>query len=92
MPKAPPRCVRCREYFDSNHPLQKYCRPECRNQAYVERRRRQIKAAREASYDLHHHKNCLICDKRFRPIRRDAEYCSAKCRMRAWRGSIQLDG
>jgi hypothetical protein len=36
--------------------------------------------------------SCVICDRVFLPKRRDARYCSAKCRKAASRGGINAKG
>jgi predicted nucleic acid-binding Zn ribbon protein len=30
-------------------------------------------------------RNCLTCGQKFTPIRKDARYCSQKCKVKAWR-------
>ena len=50
MPRPPPRCEQCREFFPRKHPMQKYCGEQCRNQAYIARRRQRIAKERQTDW------------------------------------------
>ena len=59
-----------------------------------EKKRQQKNARQRQLYKLHtsrkrHASNCLTCGKTFKPKRRDAQYCSAVCRQRAY---VKRDG
>lgn len=71
------RCWNCGKTFYSFYPSRRYCSYRCRDEAYVERRRKRREASRE--------KVCLYCGEPFKAKRRDAKYCSDSCRVLAYR-------
>lgn len=92
MPRPPPRCEHCREFFLRNHSLQKYCTTECRSRAFIVRRRQRIETRRKNSPFLGFPRPCQHCGKSFLIgkgghciRRRDARYCSNACRQARWR-------
>jgi len=74
------RCTFCgREYLahyrGAKH--RRYCSIRCRNDAYIERRRRRREKARN--------RVCRYCGREFKARRCDARYCSTGCRVAAYR-------
>jgi hypothetical protein len=71
------KCWYCGKVFYSFYPLRRYCSYRCRNNAYVDRRKKKREIKRE--------KICLHCGQLFKAKRRDAKYCSGGCRVQAHR-------
>jgi hypothetical protein len=84
MPQAPSECARCGELFIRKHPLQKYCGVQCRNLAFIERRRR-LNASGRHEWGVSCCCEYFPCGAGFRAKRRDAHYCSNACRQAHWR-------
>lgn len=76
-------CVRCETTFYARNPYAKYCSRRCRNDAYIERRRKRKEQERR--------KVCRECEESFQATRTDAKYCSGACRQRAYRARRVTD-
>ncbi len=77
------QCRHCERQFSAKYPLAKWCSDQCRNEAYVERRRERRRLARQ--------KKCEACHGEFQASRKDAKYCSAKCKQKGYRERVVTD-
>lgn len=71
------KCEYCGDIFRSRYPLSKYCSQRCKNDAYMERRKKK--------HDEKLKKVCPICNTAFTSKRKDALYCSNACKQKAYR-------
>lgn len=83
-------CAQCGATIIKTHPRKAYCDEQCRQAAYVERRRRNQRTARKLAKakdpDLGV-RSCRneTCGRRIKGKRSDARYCSAKCKQADYR-------
>lgn len=89
------RCQECGGSMKGKRPQAVYCTVSCRRQAEMERRRQRI--AREHAEDGRrsdgfYRLECqrIPCENWFSAKRRDAQYCSARCRKMASLSSIAM--
>jgi len=80
-------CQHCERPFQAKRPQAKYCGQFCRSQAAIERREQRIADARIAKQETAPDggmRHCHICDKWFRPKRKDQRICSKNCKQKLW--------
>jgi hypothetical protein len=88
MPPTPEtRCRQCAKPIRGRGAQARYCSVRCRLDAQIERRRQRTKKTWEGNLwrDGRYWLCCQRCDSQFWSVRRDAQYCSAACRVAAWR-------
>lgn len=73
-------CAVCGEQFYSRSPYSLYCSGRCRNDAYLERRRKY--------QEIHRYSTCPVCGNPFNATRRDGKYCSSRCKQSAYRKRV----
>ncbi len=77
-------CVQCRRPFYSQWPKDHDCTGTCRRAAWAHEAYLRQKAARAENRAP---RPCEHCGDVYTPTRAHAQYCSVRCRMRAFRGS-----
>ncbi len=77
-------CVQCARPFYSQWPKDRDCTGTCRRAAWAHEAYLRQKAARGARRAP---RPCEHCGETYAPTRAHAQYCSVRCRMRAFRGS-----
>jgi len=71
------KCTICNDDFKSASIKTIYCSQRCKNDAYIERRKKR------KQNELN--KKCIICNNDFKAIRKDTKFCSNKCRQKKYR-------
>lgn len=76
------KCIICNDNFKSASIKTLYCWQRCKNDAYIEKRKKLFKN------DLN--KECIICNDNFKAKRKDSKFCSNKCRQKKYRYNSKL--
>lgn len=81
------RCNECNRKYSARRVNSKYCSARCRQR--VRRARRAASAGItvtvQQEYRFMHHKQCVVCMKRYFASRIDSKYCSIRCKQKAYR-------
>lgn len=82
------KCVVCFGFFEPGHSKQIYCGDKCRERAKYRRRawgKNYAKTLEDRATDPAFERTCAVCGKSLAGKRKQAKYCSPKCRKRAAR-------
>jgi hypothetical protein len=93
MPKVK-RCQHCRGGMGGRRPQALFCSVRCRTDAAIEKRRQRTRDDRKGLVNADGKWRLCCqgprCDKEFFATRKDAAFCSNKCRQSSWRFAKML--